>query len=56
MCVIASVASVGLLDAATAGSAPGSASGAAFLVNTQLADHLKIRNTSQLVNLIPSVL
>ena len=54
MCVIAKVESVGLLNAATAGS--GSASGAALLVNTQLADHLKTKNTSQLINLITTVL
>ena len=56
MCVIAKVESVGLLNAATAGSGSGSASGAALLVNTQLADHLKTKNTSQLINLITTVL
>ena len=56
MCVIAKVESAGLLNAATAGSGSGSASGAALLVNTQLADHLKTKNTSQLINLITTVL
>ena len=53
---ILSVAFVGSSIAATEGSASGSSSLVALLVNTQLSDHVKIRFTSQLINGVSSVL
>ena len=50
------VAFVGLLTAATAGSASGSASLVALLVIAQFSDQVKIRFTSQLINDISYVL
>ena len=48
--VILDVLSVGLLIPATAGSASGPASFVACLVITDFLDHVKIKNTSQLIN------
>ena len=54
--VIFNVTFVGLLTAATAESASGSASLVALLVKTQFADHVKVKDTSQLISSISSVL
>ena len=53
---ILNVTFVGLLTAATAGSASGSASLVALLVITQFSDQVKIRFISQLINGISNVL
>ena len=47
--VVLNVAFIGLLTAATAGLASGSASHFALLVNTQFPDQIKIRFISQLM-------
>ena len=46
----------GLLIADTGGSASRSASLVALLVNTQFSDHVKVKDTSQLINGMSSVL
>ena len=46
MFIIVNVTPVGLLTAATAGSAPR----VALLVITQFTDHVKVKDTSQLIN------
>ena len=58
MSSILNVAFVGLLTLATAGVPPyaGTASLVTLLVNTKFADHAKVKNTSQLINDISSVL
>ena len=48
--VILNVAFFGLLNAATAGSASGSASLGTLLVNTQFSGHVKIKFISLLIN------
>ena len=53
---ILNVTFVGLLTAATAGSASGSASLVALLVITQFSDQVKIRFILQLINGISNVL
>ena len=55
MSVILNVAFIGLLAAATAGLASGSASLVALLIITHFADQLKIKFISQLINGISSV-
>ena len=52
---ILNVAFVGLLTAATAGTASGSASLVALLVIPQFSEQVKIRFVSQLINGISSV-
>ena len=54
--VILNVAFVGLLIAATARSASGSASLVALLVNTQFSDHVKIRFILLLINGMSNIL
>ena len=53
---ILKVAFVGLLMPATAGSASGSASLVALLVNTQFSDQVRVKDTSQLINGMSSIL
>ena len=53
---ILNVALVGLLNATTAVLASGSASLVALLVKTQFSDQAKIKDTSQLVNIVSNVL
>ena len=54
--VILKTAFVGLLIPTTAGSASGLASLVALLVNTQFSDQLRVKDTSQLINGMSSVL
>ena len=54
--VIVKTAFVGLLILATAGSASGSASLVALLVNKQFSDQVKVKDTSQLINGMSNVL
>ena len=56
MSVILNVTLVGLLIAATAGSASGPACLVALLVNIQFSDHVKIRFISQLINRMSRIL